>query len=225
MVGEDPGHQSLLLDYVLGQPVTLEKMLLPLQFRVRSELGELIYKAQDLHLEGAILVYNPVKDELDWIPIEECMNNLWQVEIASAKELSGLVLQPSEWKMCRAPQVGRGKEEGMESGLTYETDDGPDGWESPTDSRDSHSTSSVSTSKEELGMDRWEVGSESSHEEEITKEPMEEKASSDAESKGSAMTDTLWAVSHPPVKRLGGLKTPWIWATQLGVMAGQNRLL
>ena len=72
------------------------------------------------------------------------MNNLSQAEITSLKEANGLVLQPWEWKMRRAPQAWRGEEEGTESGLTdNKTDDGPDGWESPTDSGDSCATSSV----------------------------------------------------------------------------------
>ena len=37
------------------------------------------------------------------------------------------------------------------------TDEGPDGWESPTDSGDSLATSCVSTSKDEGEVDRWEV--------------------------------------------------------------------
>ena len=45
MEGEDPRHQSLILDYVPGQPVNLEKLLLPLQFQVKYESGELICKA------------------------------------------------------------------------------------------------------------------------------------------------------------------------------------
>ena len=102
-VGEDPECQSLLLDYVPGELVNLEKMLPPLQFHIRSKLGQLICKAWGLHLEGVILVYDPIKDEPDWIPIEGCMNDLSQVEIASVNELSGLGLRPWERKMCGAP--------------------------------------------------------------------------------------------------------------------------
>ena len=47
-----------------------------LWFCVRSELGELICKAWGLHLEGAILAYDPIKDEPDWIIIKGCMNDL-----------------------------------------------------------------------------------------------------------------------------------------------------
>ena len=51
---------------------------------------------------GAILVYGPIKDEPDWIPIEGCMNDLLQAETTSAKELSELALQPWEREMCGA---------------------------------------------------------------------------------------------------------------------------
>ena len=76
MEGEDPRHQSLLLDYVPRQPVNLEKLLPLLWFRIRSESGELICKTWGLCLEWMIQVYDPIKDEPDWIPIEGCMNNL-----------------------------------------------------------------------------------------------------------------------------------------------------
>ena len=64
-----------------------------------------------------------------------------------------------------------GEEEDTEGSLTDETDEGPDGWESPTDSGDSRATSRVSTSEEEWEADRWVVGSESSHKEELLKSP------------------------------------------------------
>ena len=89
--------------------------------------------------------------------------------------------------MHGAPQGGRGKAEDMEGSPTDETDKGHDGRESPTDSGDSLATSCVSTSEEEEEADKWEVESESSHEGEITEEPMEEE---DTESVASAMTDT-----------------------------------
>ena len=78
------------------------------------------------------------------------MNDLLWLEITSMKELSGLVLWPWEWKTGRAPQVGRSEEESMEGSPTdNETDNGPNGQESPTDSGDSCATSSVNTSEEE----------------------------------------------------------------------------
>ena len=124
------------------------------------------------------------------------MGNLSQAELASTKELSGLVPQPWVQKVHREPRVERGKEEGMESSPPTddnETDDSPIDCESPTDSGGSHATFSVSTSEEERGTDSGhvadqELGSKSSHEETI-EEPMDEEAPSDAESEGSAMTD------------------------------------
>ena len=98
-----------------------------LQFRVRSESGELICKAWGLYLEGAILIYDPVKDELDWIPIERCMNDLSQAEAASAKELSELVLWSWEREMHGATQGRRSEEEDTEGSPTDKTDKGPDG--------------------------------------------------------------------------------------------------
>ena len=97
MVGKDPRCQSLQLDYVPGQPVSLGEILPPLQFHMKTKSGELICKVWGLLLEGT------VNDELDWIPIKGCMGDLSQVEIACTKELSGLVLWPWEWKACRAP--------------------------------------------------------------------------------------------------------------------------
>ena len=142
------------------------------------------------------------------------MNDLSWVEIASMKELSGLVLQPWEWKMHGAPQGGRAEEEGTEGSLTdNETDDGPNGWESPTDSGDSCATSRVSTSKEEQGTDRWEVGSKSSCEVEITKEPMDEE---ETELVGSAMTDTTLGSVVPSSQEAGWLEDP----LDLGHLAG-----
>ena len=102
-VGEDPGHQSLQLGYVPRQPVNLGEILPLLRFHIKTESGELICKVWGLLLEGMILAYNLVNDEPDWIPIEGCMGDLSQVEAASARELSELVLWPEEWKVCRAP--------------------------------------------------------------------------------------------------------------------------
>ena len=123
--GEDTRHQSLLLDYIPGQPVNLEKFLLPLWFRIRSESGEFICKAWGLCLEGAILVYDPIKDQPDLIPIEGCMNDLSWAETMSMKELSELVLRPWEWQMRRMSQGRRGEEEG--SLTDNKTDNGPNG--------------------------------------------------------------------------------------------------
>ena len=92
----------------------------------------------------------------------------------------------------------------MESSLPTDdnkTDDGPISRESPTDSGGSCATSSVSTS-EKRGTDSGHVAdqelvSESScEEEETTEEPMDEEASSDTESEGSAVTDnTLGSIA------------------------------
>ena len=82
----------------------------------------------------------------------------------------------------------------MEGSPTGETDEGPDGRESPMDSGDSLATSHVSASKEEGEADRQEVESESPHEGKITKEPMEEE---DTELVGSAMTDTTLGSGTP----------------------------
>ena len=65
-------------------------------------------------------------------------------------------------------------------------------------------------------MDRREVGSENSHEEEITEEPMDEEASSDAESEGSAMTDTTLGGIAPSSQESGWLEDP----LDLGHLAG-----
>ena len=165
---------------------------------MKTESGEFICKAQGLLLEGMILAYDPVNDELDWIPIEGCMGDLSQAAVTSTKEPSELVLQPWEWKVHRTPQVKRGKEEGTESSPPTDdnkTDDGTISRESPTDSAGSCATSSVSTSEEEQGTDSGHVAdqelvSESSHKEEkTTKEPMDEEAPLDTESEGSAVTD------------------------------------
>ena len=78
------------------------------------------------------------------------------------------------------------------------TDEGPDGWESPTDNGDSLTTSRVSTNEEE-----WEVESESSHEEEIIEEPMEEE---DTKSVGSVTMDTTLGSFAPSSQEAGWLE-------------------
>ena len=94
--------------------------------------------------------------------------------------------------------------------------------DSPMDSGDSCATSCVGTNEEEWEMDRQEVDSESSHEDEITKEPMEEE---DTELVGSATTDTTLGSVTSSSQEAGCLKTPWISATQVGAPAWQNRPL
>ena len=73
----------------------------------------------------------------------------------------------------------------------------------------------MSTSEEEQETDRWEVESESSHEEEITKEPMEEE---DTELVGSATTDTTLGSVVPSSKEAGWLEDP----LDLSHLAGGN---
>ena len=143
------------------------------------------------------------------------MNDLSRAEATSAKELSELVLQPWEQEMCGAPQGRRGKEEDTEGSPTDETDKGPDSQESPTDSGDSCATSHVSTSEQKREVDRWEVESENSHEEEITEEPMEE---GDTKSVGSAGTDTTLGSIVPSSLEAGWLEDP----LDLGHSAGGN---
>ena len=93
----------------------------------------------------------------------------------------------------------------MEGSLTDETDEGPDGHKSPMDSGNSLVTSHVSTSEEEQEVDRWKVESESSHEEEITEEPMEEE---DTKSVGSATTDTTLGSIVPSSQEARQLEVP-----------------
>ena len=156
-------------------------------------------------------------DELDWIPIEGCMGDLLRVEVASAKELDGLVLQPWVWKACREPQVERGEEEGMESSPPTddnERDNGPFNPESPTESGGSRATFSVNTSKEEQGTDSGNVAdqeleSESSCEEkETTEETMDEEALSDTKSEGSAATDNILGSITPSSQEVMLLEGP-----------------
>ena len=111
------------------------------------------------------------------------------------------------------------------------TDNGSIDHESPTDSGGSHTTFSVSTSKEEWGTDSGhvadqELGSKSSHkEEETTKEPMDEEAPPDAKSEGSAMTvNTLGSVT-PSSQEVMLLEGPLDLGHLAGVTAEQNRPL
>ena len=62
-------------------------------------------------------------------------------------------------------------------------------------------------------MDRWEVEGQSSHEEQITKEPMEEE---DTESVGNAVTDTTLGSTVPSSQEAGWLEDP----LDLGHLAG-----
>ena len=66
----------------------------------------------------------------------------------------------------------------------------------------------MSISEVEQGTDRWEIGSESCCEEEITEEPMDEEASLDAESEGSATTDTTLGRVTPSSQEAGWLENP-----------------
>ena len=69
-----------------------------------------------------------------------------------------------------------------------------------------------------------ELVSESSHEEEeITKEPMDEEAPSDAESEGSAMTDNTLGSITPSSQEVMSLEGPLDLGHPVGVMAEQNR--
>ena len=55
--------------YHHGQAVDLRPVMLVTQFRVTDEVGTYLCAAQALIFEGSILVYNPARDEAEWVPI------------------------------------------------------------------------------------------------------------------------------------------------------------
>ena len=77
--------------YGHGCMVDLGPVMLAMEFQVTEKEGMYLCVAQALIFEGNILVYNPARDEVEWVPTSGVTNDLSRVEERSAIALANFV--------------------------------------------------------------------------------------------------------------------------------------
>ena len=77
--------------YRCSQPIDLSPVIPATQFRVTDEVGTYLCAARALVFEGSVLVYNPTRDKVEWIPACSVTNNLSWMEEKSAVTLANYV--------------------------------------------------------------------------------------------------------------------------------------
>ena len=77
--------------YRHGHAIDLGPIMLATQFRVTDEEGTYLCAAWALVFEGSVLVYNPARDEVEWVPTHGVTNDLSLVEERSAVALANFV--------------------------------------------------------------------------------------------------------------------------------------
>ena len=73
--------------YHCGRAIDLSPVMLATQFRVTDEEGTYLCVAWALVFEGGVLVYNPARDEVEWVPACSIAYDLSWVEERSAVAL------------------------------------------------------------------------------------------------------------------------------------------
>ena len=77
--------------YCRGNAVDLGPVMLVMEFRVTDEEGTYLCTTWALVFEGSVLVYNPARDEAEWVPTRSITNDLSWVEERSAVALANYV--------------------------------------------------------------------------------------------------------------------------------------
>ena len=77
--------------YRHGHAIDLNPVMPVTQFRVTDEEGTYLCVAWALVFEGSVLVYNPTRDEAEWVPVCGVANDLSWVEERSAVALANYV--------------------------------------------------------------------------------------------------------------------------------------
>ena len=77
--------------YHCGNAVDLSPVMPATEFRVTDEEGTYLCAARALVFEGSILVYNPTRDEVEWVPACRVANDLSWAEERSAVALANYV--------------------------------------------------------------------------------------------------------------------------------------
>ena len=88
--------------YCHGHAVDLSPIMLATQFRVTDKAGAYLCVAWALVFEGSVLVYNPTRDEAEWVPTHGIINDLSWVEEKSAVALVNYVPCISQEVACIA---------------------------------------------------------------------------------------------------------------------------
>ena len=77
--------------YHHGNTIDLSPVMPAMQFRVTDEEGTYLCVVQALVFEGNVLVYNPARDEAEWVPTHGITNDLSWAEERSAVALANYV--------------------------------------------------------------------------------------------------------------------------------------
>ena len=91
-----------------GQVVDLGSMMLAVQFHVTNERGTYLCTMRALVFGGSILMYNPILNEAEWIPMGGLANDMSWGEERSVVTLANYVPRaPQEGKRIARLRVGR----------------------------------------------------------------------------------------------------------------------
>ena len=77
--------------YHCGNAVDLSTVMPVMEFRVTNEEGAYLYAVWALIFKGSILVYNPTRDEAEWVPTHGVANDLSWVEERSVVALANFM--------------------------------------------------------------------------------------------------------------------------------------
>ena len=99
------------LGYIQGQVVELGPLLPSTWLCISQPGGQFICVALGLLFEGSMLAYNPVSNEVEWIPVQGMVSDLSQVGKTSARELSNMVPHDSDKGVRRLDWVGEQRSE------------------------------------------------------------------------------------------------------------------
>ena len=96
------------------------------QFRVTDEVGTYLCAVRASVFEGSILVYNPTRDEVEWVPAHGITNDLsWAEERSAVARIARLrVYHLVSWPNdCSSEEEDDGQAEEEEDGQVEEEED------------------------------------------------------------------------------------------------------
>ena len=121
--------------YCHGNAVDLSPVMPVMEFRVTDEEGAYLCVAQALIFEGSVLVNNPTRDEVEWVPTHGVANDLSWVEERTVVVLANFVPgipqevdRIAELRACRLLHWSdNSPSEEEDDEQTQEEDDKPEG--------------------------------------------------------------------------------------------------
>ena len=91
--------------YHYGHAIDLGPVMPVIEFQVKDEEGMYLYAVRALIFEGSILVYNPTRDEVEWVPACSIANDLSWVQERLVVVLANFVPR-TPYEMARIVGLG-----------------------------------------------------------------------------------------------------------------------